>query len=209
MKYHILIIALLVAMNGMSQSKDAKAKALLEEVSFRAKAAKSIKADFTYTMENQKAKINEEKSGSVFISGNKYRMTASGQSVYCDGKTIWTYISESNEVQINDASGNEDAITPTSLLSTYNANYQYKMIKSEDETLDMVELIPNKIKNVTRVIISVNKLKKQITGFKIFDKSGNTFTYKIKNYVTDSPVTANDFVFDEKKFPGVEKIDMR
>jgi outer membrane lipoprotein-sorting protein len=43
----------------------------------------------------------------------------------------------------------------------------------------------------------------------LFDKSGNTFTYKITKYQTDLPVTASEFTFDKSKFPGVEVNDMR
>jgi outer membrane lipoprotein-sorting protein len=136
-------------------------------------------------------------------------MNAAGQTIISDGKTIWTYIKESNEVQINVADGSQEAITPTTLLTSYNANYQSKLLKSDDPSVDMVELIPNKIKNVTKVILSVNKAKKQVVSFKIFDKGGTTFLYRIKNYTTDTPVTSADFNFDAKKYPGVEIIDMR
>ena len=43
----------------------------------------------------------------------------------------------------------------------------------------------------------------------MFDKNGNTFTYKVTSYQTDIPVTIADFAFDKAKFPGVEVIDMR
>jgi outer membrane lipoprotein-sorting protein len=94
-------------------------------------------------------------------------------------------------------------------LTSYNSNYKSKIIKSDDPAVESVELIPNTSKNFTRAIIGIDKIKKQVKSFTIFDKSGNTFTYKIKTYVTDTPVTDADFTFDPKKFPGVEVIDMR
>jgi outer membrane lipoprotein carrier protein len=199
----------LIAMTGFGQAKDAKAIALLDEVSAKAKAYKSIKVDFSYKMENTKAGINEEKTGTLLISGDKYKMSAAGQTVICDGKTIWTYITESNEVQINALENKDDALTPSKLLTSYNANYKSKIIKSADPAAEAVELIPNNSKNFTKAILGIDKIKKQVRSFTLYDKSGNTFTYKIKTYVTDSPVTNADFTFDAKKFPGVEVIDMR
>ena len=209
MKYSILILALLVSLSAVSQNKDPKASALLEEVSAKAKASKSIKAEFSYSMDNQKAKIKEEKTGTLLVSGDKYRMTASGQTVICDGKTIWTYIKESNEVQVNAVEEKDDALTPSKLLTSYNANYRSKMLKSQEPGVESVELIPNNSKNFTRAILGIDKVKKQVKSFTLYDKSGNTFTYKIKSYQTDLPVSASDFTFDPKKFPGVEVIDMR
>lgn len=205
----LAVTALLIACMTFGQGRDAKATALLAEVSRKAKACKSIKTDFSYTMENTKAGINEEKTGTLLISGDKYRMTAAGQTVICDGKTIWTYIKESNEVQINALENKDDALTPSKLLTSYNANYKSKIVKSSDPAIENVELIPNAGKNITRAILGIEKATKQVKSFTLFDKSGNTFRYRIKSYVTDTPVTDADFSFDKKRYPGVEVIDMR
>jgi outer membrane lipoprotein-sorting protein len=211
MKIRTLLTTLVMfsAILAFSQAKDPKAVALLEEVSKKAKGYKSIKVEFSYTMENTKAKINEEKTGTLWVSGDKYKMTAAGQTVICDGKTIWTYIKESNEVQVNALENKDDALTPSKLLTSYNTNYKSKIIKSADPAIESVELIPNTSKNFTKAILGIDKAKKQVKSFTLFDKSGNTFTYKIKTYLTDTPVTDADFIFDAKKFPGVEVIDMR
>ncbi len=202
---------MILTLVGFSQTKDQKASALLEEVSNKTKAYKSIKVDFSYTMVNAKARINEEKTGTLWLSGDKYRMTAAGQTVICDGKTIWTYLKESNEVQVNSLDNKDDALTPSKLLTSYNSNYKSKIIKDKnaDPAIESVELIPNTSKNFNKAILGIDKAKKQIKSFILFDKSGNTFTYKIKTFVTDSPVTNADFTFDAAKFPGVEVIDMR
>jgi outer membrane lipoprotein-sorting protein len=202
-------LLILSAIFSFSQAKDPKAAALLEEVSKKAKLNKSIKVDFAYTMENPKAKINEEKTGTLLVSGDKYRMSAAGQTVICDGKTIWTYIKESNEVQVNSLDSKDDALTPSKLLTSYNQNYKSKIIKSSDPAIESVELIPNVSKNITKAVLGIDKAKKQVKSFALYDKSGNTFTYKIKTYLTDTPVTDADFTFDAKKYPGVEVIDMR
>jgi len=209
MRTTFAFLLIFIAYSGSGQSKDVKATALLEEVSTKTKSYKSIKVEFTYTMDNAKANIHESKNGSLLISGDKYKMSASGQTVICDGKTIWTYISESNEVQINTLDNKDDALTPSKLLTSYNANYRSKMVKSDKPGIESVELLPNTPKNFTKAILGIDKEKKQVRSFTIFDKSGNTFTYTIKTFLTNVPVTDGDFSFDEKKFPGVEVIDMR
>jgi outer membrane lipoprotein-sorting protein len=211
MKTRTILTSLFIfsAVLSFSQAKDGKASSLLDEVSKKAKAYKSIKVEFSYSMENAKAKINEEKTGALLVSGDKYKMTAAGQTVICDGKTIWTYITESNEVQVNTLENKDDALTPSKLLTSYNSNYKSKIIKSADPTTEAVELIPNTSKNFTKAVLGIDKVKKQVRSFTLYDKSGNTFTYKIKTYLTDTPVTDADFTFDAKKFPGVEVIDMR
>lgn len=195
-----------------SQTKDTKTIALLDEVSAKTKSYKSIRAEFSYTMENKQAKINEVKTGSLVLSGDKYRLKAAGQEVICDGKIIWTYLKESNEVQINDLDAKDESLTPSKLLSSYNASYKSRMLKDHsatDPNEATIELIPIVIKNFTRAVLTVDKIKKQVKTFMLYDKSGNIFTYKITKYQTDLPVAAGDFTFDKSKFPGVEVIDMR
>jgi outer membrane lipoprotein carrier protein len=207
-----IILLLAIPAVLLAQGKDQKAATLLDEVSATTKAYKSIKADFTYTMENKQAGVNESKSGTLLVSGDNYRLTAAGQTVICDGKTVWTYLKESNEVQVNALENKDDALTPSKLLTSYNKNYKASLTKDKDNTdpnYESIELIPNVQKNFFKAILTVDKIKKQVRGFKLFDKNGNIYTYKVSKYLTDVPVTASDFTFDAAKFPGVEVIDMR
>jgi outer membrane lipoprotein-sorting protein len=212
MKNIFVILFLIVAYTGYSQTKDLRVTSLLDEVSAKTKSYKSIKADFTYTMENKQARINEEKTGTLLISGDKYKLNIVGQIMISDGKTIWTYIQESNEVQINSPDNKDDALTPSRLLSSYNENYKSKIIRDKnqsDPNIEMLELTPDKVKNFTKAVLSIDKTRKQVKSFAIYDKNGNIFTYKVTKFITDVPFSSSDFTFDAKQFPGVEVIDMR
>ena len=207
----ILILSMLVTLIT-AQTKDQKAVSLLDEVSAKTKSYKSVKADFSYKMENKQAKINEEKQGTLLLSGDKYRLTVAGQVVISDGKTIWTFIEESNEVQINNLENKDDALTPSRLLTSYNANYKAKILTDKTQTdsnIETIELLPNTGKNFTKAIVAIDKTRKQVSVFSLYDKNGNVFTYKILKFQTDFPVNPGDFTFDKTKFPGVEVIDMR
>lgn len=209
MKAIITLLSILVSFTLYAQSKSTS---LLDEVSAKTKSYKSIKADFSYTMENKQAKIHEERTGTLLLSGDKYRLTASGQVVICDGKTIWTYIKESNEVQINLLDTKDDSFTPSKLLSSYSSNYKSKIVKDRmqtDPNLETFELTPNAPKNFTKALLVVDKARKQVKTFVLYDKNGNIFTYKVAKFQTDVPVTSSDFTFDPASFPGVEIIDMR
>ncbi|MCX6251160.1 MAG: outer membrane lipoprotein carrier protein LolA [Bacteroidetes bacterium] len=211
--YKLLIIPFLLSvLTGFSQTRDQKAVSLLDEVSAKTKAYKSIKAEFSYTMENKQAKINEVKTGSLLIQGDKYRLSVAGQIVICDGKTIWTYIQESNEVQINNLNEKDEALTPSKLLTSYNENYKPKIIRDKNQTdpnIETVELTPKASKTITKAIVAIDKTRLQVKSFMLFDKNSNVFTYKVTKFSTDVPVTNADFSFNPKQYPGVEVIDMR
>lgn len=212
MKRIMILMALIFATSSLfSQTKDTKATQLLDQVSEKTKASKSIKADFSYSIDNKQGNVHDVKTGTLMLSGDKYRLSTGGQTVISDGKTIWTYIKQSNEVQVNDLDLKDESLTPSKLLTSYNQNYKARIVKDKttDANSEAIELIPNNTKNFTKAIIVVDKNKKEVKSFSLYDKNGNVFTYKITNYQTNVPVTPADFTFDAKKYPGVEVIDMR
>lgn len=211
MKGKLIFSFCLLAIFGYSQVKDIKSIALLDEVSSKVKSHKSVKVDFTYSMVNLKAKVNEEKTGDLLLSGDKYRITVAGRTIFSDGKAIWTYIESSNEVQIHSMEDSDDGMTPSKLLTSYNTNYKSRIIKerNQDPNIEFVELIPINQKNIIKAILGVDKIKKQIKSISFFDKGGSNYTYKINKYQTDVPLQTADFIFDASKHPGVDIEDMR
>jgi outer membrane lipoprotein-sorting protein len=59
------------------------------------------------------------------------------------------------------------------------------------------------------VQIEVDKAAKSIVSTKVFEKNGNRYTYSINSMSTNADIPDNTFVFDPKKYPGVEVIDLR
>ena len=209
MKNLLLIAALVVfTISGFAQN-DKKATAILDEVSAKTKLYKTIKIDFTYAMDNAKEKIHDKFKGTLISKGDKYKLTAAGQDVISDGKTMWTYLKDANEVQINNAGEDDDSFTPTKLLSGYGKDYKSKFIEEKGNN-QVIELYPlKKGKTFTKVQLSIDKSKKQISKFIIYDRNGSTFSYIVDKFVSDQPIADNVFTFNKADHPGVEINDMR
>jgi len=209
MKKLIMIAALVVfTLSGFAQN-DKKATAILDEVSAKTKLYKTIKIDFTYAMDNSKEKIHDKFKGTLISKGDKYKLTAAGQDVISDGKTMWTYLKDANEVQINNAGEDDDSFTPTKLLSGYSKDYKSKFIEEKGNN-QIIELYPlKKGKTFTKVQLTIDKSKKQISKFVIYDRSGSTFSYIVDKFVADQAIADNVFTFNKAEHPGVEINDMR
>jgi outer membrane lipoprotein-sorting protein len=203
----LTMFALLVAISAFSQS-DKKARAILDEVSAKTKTYKTIRIEFTYKMENTAQKINESYKGVLISKGDKYKLSFSGQDVISDGKTVWTYVKDANEVQVNDVSKDDDSFTPTNLLNTYNENYKAKLIQ-ETAKQKVIELIPVQKKNFNKVKVTIDNDRKMVSSLMIYDKNGSVYTYQVGKFETDLPFSDNSFVFKTAEHPGVEVVDMR
>ena len=209
MKNLILIaFTAILTVSGYAQN-DKKATAILDEVSTKTKSYKTIKIDFTYAMDNVKEKIHDKFKGSLISKGDKYKLSAAGQDVICDGKTVWTFLKEANEVQINNAGEDDDSFTPTKLLSGYNKDYKSKFIEEKGNE-QIIELVPlKKGKSFTKVRLTIDKTKKQISKFIIYDRGGSTFSYIVDKFVADQAFADNVFSFNKAEHAGVEMNDMR
>lgn len=187
---------------------DNKAQAILKEVADATKKHNTIRIEFTYKMENAAQKINDSYKGVLVSKGDKYKLTVSGQDVISDGKTVWTFLKDANEVQVNNAGEDADAITPNNLLSAYTKNFKAKLIK-ESATEQIIELTPVQKKNFNKVKVVIDRNKKMINTLSIFDKNGSVYSYIVNKMDVNQNFYDNMFTFKPADHPGVEVIDMR
>jgi outer membrane lipoprotein carrier protein len=213
--YSIIFAMMMVATinaqppTGMGQS-DPAAKKVLDAVSAKFKTFKAVTAKFLLKMENGAGKSLGSKSGTVYMKGTKYRVSVTGQEIFCDGSNVWTYDKASNEVTISKLDAANNTITPQKLFTNfYDKDFLYKL-NSDVKGIQEVELTPiDKSKAFHKVLVNVNKASQTISSTKVFEKTGNRFTYTVNSMNTTAPVADAQFIFDQKKYPGVEVVDLR
>lgn len=223
MKKIILYTLLLTATISQAfAQKDAQARTILDAMSKKYHAYTSIKSDFTFTIQDQQNKVQESQDGTLLIQAktNKYKLTlynpdskASVQEeITSDGKNQWTYITKDKEVQLNKAENSEEAFNPAKIFTIYEKGFKY--IYTGDETVkghvcQVIDLTPEADKEFFKVRLWIDKVKKQLYSATIFDKNGGRFTYTIKTFTPNVPVTESSFTYDSKAHPGIEVVDLR
>ncbi|MBK7964114.1 MAG: outer membrane lipoprotein carrier protein LolA [Bacteroidetes bacterium] len=207
-----LALILLVSTSLFGQS-DAKSTQILKSVSAKYKSYKSLSATFKLSRVDQKTKASENFTGSIILNGPKFQFVLNNQTVMSDGASTWTFLKESNEVQISEAKSSGDAITPTNIFTLYEKGFKTKYIgdkKEKSGTVQQIELTPDDTKkNYFKILLSIDKAGQFVKEAKIYEKSGAILPYSIVKFTPNSPVNDNMFVFDVKKYPGVEVIDLR
>ncbi len=194
---------------GMGQS-DPDAKKILDAVSAKFKGYKSVQSKFTLKIENSAGKSLGTKTGTVSMKGTKYRISVTGQEIFCDGSNVWTLDKAAKEVTISKLDGSNNTITPQKLFTNfYDKDFLYKL-NSEAKGVQEIELTPiDKSKPFFKVLVYVNKASQTITSTKVFEKAGNKYTYSVSGMNTTGAVPDATFVFDQSKYPGVEVVDLR
>ena len=212
---YLFSVLILIAGSLMAQ-QDMKAKEILDKLSQTSRSYKTIQIDFSFMLENKTGSVTETNEGSVALKGKSYRlqMPAMGMEVFSNGVATWSYLTESNEVNISENDADSDAaLNPANLFTIYEKGFRYTYIGEENiagKTSQVIDLFPtDKTKEFTKVRLYVDKAKYQILMAKTFNKDGNAYTLTLKNMKTDQNLTDDYFKFDPAKYPKVEINDMR
>lgn len=211
MKKSILfIVSLLITSLVIAQAK--KAEEIIEEITNKTQSYSSVEFEFTFIYEDPSSGDDVSEKGVLLISGEKYILDIEGQKVICDGKTLWTYIEDAWEVQINTIEEDDESITPSKLLTTYNENYKARIDKEfekEGVNYKRIELKPEEGKRWVKLDVTVDCDKMEIFKIIIHDKNGGQISYIIDRITPNIEVKDTDFVFNPEDYPDVEVVDMR
>ncbi len=216
MKTAFLFGVLFFISGSLLAQQDAKAKEILDKLSQTNKGYKTIQIDFSFTLENKSGSVTETNEGSVALKGKSYRlhMPAMGMEVFSDGVVTWSYLTQSNEVNISTVDPESEAsLNPANIFTIYEKGFNFTYIGEENlggKAAQVIDLFPvDKAKEFNKVRLYIDKVKFQIIKAQTFNKDGNAYTLAMKNMKTDQNLTDDYFKFDPAKYPKVEINDMR
>src|SRR5450432_588489 len=198
---------------GFSQGSDPAAKKILDQASAKIKSYKSVSAGFTLQLQDAQGVSQGTKKGTVNMMGSKYVVFITGQEIYCDGKTIWTFDKSANEVTITKVDPSSNTLSPQKLFTNfYDKDFLYKMNgqqKMGTKTVVEIEMTPiDKTQNFHKVYLYVDNKSHLVTSGKMLDKSGNKYIYTINSLNGAANLSDNSFLFNKSEHPGVEEVNL-
>ena len=224
MKRLVFIVAVLLTAN-LTWAQDAKAKQILDQVSEKSGAYKSIIADFIFSTENEEMDINESNEGTIKVKGKKYNLKMKGLKgsdqeadvileVFSDGTTLWNYMKEGNQVTISDieAEGNE-LMDPSSIFTIYEHGFRSEYVaeaKVGGKSVHQINLFPDSDEHdVSKIEIAIDKSTMMISSAVLHAMDENLYRIVVHKLVTDKDFPDTDFVFNKANYADVEEIDFR
>ncbi len=198
----ITLLLLTLSINVFSQNK---AKSLLNEVSEKVKTYDNISIDFKYVLENTSENIKQETKGDVVLQGEKYKLNILGVTRLYDGKTLYSISPEDEEVTISTESDNEeDAITPSKMLSFYEDGYTYALDIEQNikgRKIQYVKLTPiDSNSEITYILLGIDANTKHIYNLIQIGKNGSKTTLTVNSFKTNEPLSKSLFTFDANKY---------
>jgi outer membrane lipoprotein-sorting protein len=215
MKHSLLAIAALAVSFSANAQTDPRAKSILDGLAKKAATYKSLQATFTANVPAPGGKGGTTQRGTFLMKGAKYRLTLPTQDTRCDGRSVWTFIKDANEVQISTPDESSDgSLSPIKLFTQF-SDRDYKSRYIGERTVggkasQVVELLPTKkTQAFKKVELAVAKATGTPSGATVWDKSGSKYAYTIASYTPNVTIADAQFVWDAKANPKVEVVDLR
>ena len=214
MKKIIVLLGIFISVFAFAQ-QDPEAKVILDKLSEKTKSYQNIQTEFKIDYKNIKDNTHNSSKGNITIEGQKYRLNFMGSKSFFDGKTLWSYLEEVNEVNISEPDQNDKDIfsNPQDIFTIYDKDFKYQLIDQYNEDGDskaIIDLYPYDIdEDYSRLRLEINTNNYQLLSVTIFGKDGSHYMIHFYNYKTNLELDHSYFTFDTSDYPNVEVIDMR
>ena len=195
----------------LSAQKDPEAVRVLEEFSRKAASAPSVKIDFTVDAHDTREGDITTVSGSAVISGDSYRVTTDDNVILSDGKAVWNYLPDVNEVTITEPDPDEGSFMsrPSLLFSMYEKGYKVRLLEQNAKEW-VIDLYPEDINvSLVRIRLKIGKTLYDLQTAEYRTKDGMELTLAADKYDLTFRPAPGYFTFSPDDYKGVEVIDMR
>lgn len=200
-----------------SADNDPEATRILDKVSAKYEAYKSLEAIFTLKIEIPEEPADVQK-GKLMQEGEKYHVDLQEMAMICDGvENFWVHNKRNEEVQLNDIpedDESDDMLAPQEFYNFYKSGkYVYALtnaIVEEGKPLLQIEFKPlSDESEYFKIRMTIEKKTNIVKRVKVFAKDGSKYTLDIEKVTPNKKFAATNFVFNKKKYPNVDIEDLK
>lgn len=185
---------------------------ILSEIKEKISTIKTFEADFTQVQIWELAEEESKVSGKLYMKDTDiFRVELDKDYIFSDGKTVWRFSSENDQVLIENIKDNDNTILPGQLIFEFTDIYELKdFFEKEEEknkfyVLNLVSPEGNE-RFINKLKVKVNE-KFIPVEIQCFDLDDNKTTYFLTNMLIDKEISPDKFKF--KKPEKAEIIDLR
>ena len=178
-------------------------KAILDKSAAALKSAGNVKIAFTMQSDG----VSQD--GYIKLRGQKFVVNMGSTITWYDGKTMWNYVRQNEEVNVTTPSAAQAAkMNPYVFLTFYKKGYTVKKgtdTKKEHEVvLTGSETTPYK-----KVVMHINRSNYYPTRITLTSAKDITTTINCNSLQKNQKYNDATFRFNPKNYPNVEVVDLR
>lgn len=194
-RIYTFLIAMLLPVMAWAYS----AQEVVDKAAEKIRTAGAITAKFTGTAD-----------GTLVTSGKKFSIDARGFGIWYNGTDMWTYSQQTGETSLTSPTPSELMETnPLEIIKSYSNKFTASKLGEQGGKYTL-KLTPKakggSVKAATLVIDTRTWLPASID---MVLSNGSRFTLNIKSITVGTAPAASSFEYPQKKYPGVEVVDLR
>jgi outer membrane lipoprotein carrier protein len=200
----------LVSLTAFPQN-DQKAVKILDRFSELALAAPSVSMKFSLETIDQVEGTNNNVSGSIILSKDKYRLDMTDNIIWFNGETSWNYLPAEKEVTIARPNKKDNSFQskPSLVFSIYKKGYKTRFLEEKADSY-LIDLYPEELNSDhIRIRLCIGKPSLDLKSIEYKYKNGVTVNLTVKEYDLKQKPDNSVFIFQPEKYKGVEINDMR
>lgn len=200
----ILFLTLTFILGAMAAAGATKADVILDKAAQALRAPKSLTAKFSIHSYDGNA------SGTIVLSGRKFRMTSPQMSVWFDGKTQWSYSPQAGECNITTPTADElQQTNPLAVVDAYRNAYSARLVSSGKSVCKLQLTARSPRAEIKSVSLEVDARTYYPRSIVLTDRSGRKISITVSSVKAGGQQPASAFVFNTKSYKGVEVVDLR
>ncbi len=220
-KLMLLILILLGWISaGQSQSdtnevSDPEAMEILNRISDNYQQSSAHKISFSLDIELT-AQGKETQKGQLIQQGDQFVLEMEGRKIISNGKTVWLYMEDLNEVQINDADFEDETSfsSPSDIFQLHTSGeYIFALaskLEEEGQAITQIEGKPtDPYSEYSKMRLTIIDKGLKVKRLKIFGKDGSRYTMNITSHNEGYVPVDGTFSFDASLYQGVHVEDLR
>lgn len=199
-KLSLVLLILIITTVGINAQNSVQARKILDKTASIIGNKNGASANFSVS-----GKYGNS-SGTIAIKGNKFNARTQQAIVWFDGKTQWTYMKSSQEVNISTPTeAQQQSMNPYKFINIYKNGFKLGM-KNVSGGWQIHLYATNQKRTIKEMYITIgrNYLPQTI---KMRQSNGWT-TIKVSNFKAKK-LSDSTFRFNSKDFPNAEVVDLR
>ena len=197
---------------GASAKTDKQAKNILDKTASALKKAGDLETKFTATSFKGE-KETGRMSGTLFLHKEAFHMVSEKVIYWYDGKTMWNYIKDNNEVNVSTPPFYEQqAMNPYTIISLYRKGYEYDYGEStlRGKSCFCIHLRSvEKTQKIKEMYLDIDKSTFYPLCIRMRRGSDGWTRVSIQSYKDRQKYSDNMFKFKKEDYPSAEIIDLR
>lgn len=148
-------------------------------------------------------------SGTLVAQGNKFTLQSSAASIWFDGKTEWSLVSGSGEVNVLEPTAKEIAsMNPMNFINLYKSGYK-STLKTVGNDYEVHLTATQSSKPIKEAYVYVNKNSYRPTIIKLRTNSKDWIVLTVSSFTQLGTKPDSYFRFNTKDHPKTRVVDLR